>query len=79
MNESNKRDVYRVQLDELTGYRVYLNLANQTSDPANKKVLESIAAQELGHYNKWKSRSGVDIKPDWARCGTTPGLASFLG
>ena len=44
MNESNKRDVYRVQLDELTGYRVYLNLANQTSDPANKEVLESIAA-----------------------------------
>ena len=79
MNESNKRDVYRVQLDELTGYRVYLNLANQTSDPANKEVLESIAAQELGHYNKWKSRSGVDIKPDWGKMRHYTWLSKFFG
>lgn len=79
MNESNKRDVYRVQRDELTGYRVYLNLANQTSDPANKEVLESIAAQELGHYNNWKSQSGVDIKPDWGKVRHYTWLSKFLG
>jgi len=53
------------QRNEITEYHIYQRIASRVSDKANRKVLEQIANEELGHYNKWKIYSGHDAQPRW--------------
>jgi vacuolar iron transporter family protein len=46
------------QKQEITGYYVYLNLAKKQKNSANAKILNSIAEDELQHYEVFKSITG---------------------
>jgi VIT1/CCC1 family predicted Fe2+/Mn2+ transporter len=52
------------QRNEITEYHIYTRLAASVPDPANSKVLEQIAADELRHYNEWKQYTGQEVQPD---------------
>ncbi len=52
------------QKNEITEHHIYKRLARAIKSPANRQVLERIAADELRHYHTWRSYTHQDIKPD---------------
>ncbi len=56
------RQALEYQRNEITEYEVYRALARKSE--GNRDVLESIARDELGHYNFWKKITGMDVEPD---------------
>ncbi len=51
--------------DEYTDYVIYRELAKRESSPELKKILESFAEHEKGHYEFWKSFAGECSAADW--------------
>ncbi len=64
MNKNTQNAVLAFQKNEITEYHIYSGLANAHKNKDNKKVLESIASEELKHYNIWKKYGGRDVAPD---------------
>ena len=62
LSEEVKRLILNFQRSEITEYHVYRWLAKR-SEEGNRKILESIAEEELGHYRKWKAYTGSDVPP----------------
>lgn len=56
--------VLKAQQSEITEHYVYTHLAQKIKDVNNKKILLKIAADELKHYNLWKSVTNQEIKPN---------------
>ncbi|HUH66426.1 MAG TPA: VIT1/CCC1 transporter family protein [Syntrophales bacterium] len=52
------------QKNEITEHHIYRKLSRKVESPANRKVLEDIAADELSHYRKWREYTGRDIEPN---------------
>jgi VIT1/CCC1 family predicted Fe2+/Mn2+ transporter len=52
------------QVNEITEHKIYQRLAQSMKDPENRKVLESIAADELRHADFCKQYTKKDIKPN---------------
>ncbi len=52
------------QRNEITENLIYTRLAQSVKAPENRRVLERIAADELRHYQVWRSYSGQDVLPD---------------
>lgn len=46
--------VKKLQRNEITEHKVYLNIANSVKKPEEKKIIEEIAAKELEHYHFWQ-------------------------
>lgn len=59
-----QRKILHFQKAEITEYRIYERLSKSVKDPNNKKVLQSIADEELKHYNFWKSYTKKELKPN---------------
>ena len=51
------------QREEMTGSKIYANLARVVPEPKNKEVLKKIAAVELSHYEFWKQLTNKDVAP----------------
>ncbi len=51
------------QKTEITEAMVYRALASSAKGQ-NRKVLEKIAAEEIGHYERWKNYTGQEVKPN---------------
>ncbi len=64
MDESIKKKVIVFQTSEITEYYIYSRLASIEKKPANRQLLENIAAEELKHYDQWKRFTGVEVAPD---------------
>lgn len=61
------KTVLAAQKSEINEHFVYRKLAQWVRGEENRKVLEKIAADELGHHNFWKSQSEQNVVPDvWA-------------
>ncbi len=60
-----KKQVLDIQRLEITEYHIYKRLAAKVKSPENAKILERIAADELGHYEGWKKTSGEEVEPNW--------------
>ena len=56
--------ILRAQRSELTPHLIYTQFAEEAKDPENKKILERVAADEMNHYNFWKSITKQDVKPN---------------
>jgi len=54
----------RAQRNEITEHQIYTKLAQSTSDPHNRDVLERIAADEMRHYELWRTLTHQEVKPD---------------
>ena len=70
MNETTHLDANTVQqllafqLEEITAHRVYSGLAKAEKLPENRKILNSIAADELKHAHVLKKYTQQDVRPD---------------
>jgi VIT1/CCC1 family predicted Fe2+/Mn2+ transporter len=52
------------QRTEVTEHLIYQRLAKSIKDPANRKIMQQIAEDELRHAQDWKEFTQRDIKPD---------------
>ncbi|HPG37825.1 MAG TPA: VIT1/CCC1 transporter family protein [bacterium] len=65
INEPLRSQLVVYQKNEITEHHIYKNLANIIKEPENQKVLLQISADELRHYQQWKTYTGIDIEPNW--------------
>jgi vacuolar iron transporter family protein len=79
MEPKIKKLVLAAQRTEITEYHIYQKLAGQTKDANNAAVLRRIADQEKGHYNFWRTKTGIDVSPDRKRIWRTVLMAKVLG
>lgn len=49
---------------EITEHHIYQRLAQTAKSAENRQVLETIAGDELRHYQDWKQVTGQDVRPD---------------
>jgi len=63
-DSSMKRAILRAQRNEITEHLIYTRLAQSTSDPHNRDVLERIAADEMRHYQRWSTETHEEVNPD---------------
>lgn len=54
----------KFQRNEVTEHLIYQRLAKSITDPANRKIMQQIADDELRHAQDWKKYTQRDIKPD---------------
>ena len=59
-----RQKIITFQRVELTAYHIYRKLAQMTRSPDNRRILETIAEDELHHYQEWKRYTGQEVKPD---------------
>jgi VIT1/CCC1 family predicted Fe2+/Mn2+ transporter len=67
MDRKTLAAVLDAQGNEVTEYVIYTRLAERTSDPHNRKILERIARDELRHFEMWEKISGRKIPPNRLR------------
>jgi len=53
------------QQNEITEHNIYLRIAATMRDESNRKIIEKIAHDELGHYKAWKKYTAQDVTPKW--------------
>lgn len=58
-----RKQLIIAQRSEITEHKIYKRLAAKTKDQHNKQVLNSIAEDELKHYNIWKKYTGREVSP----------------
>jgi VIT1/CCC1 family predicted Fe2+/Mn2+ transporter len=58
------------QRNEITEHHIYRQLAKTIKSPDNRRILEQIADDELGHYKKWQAYTGQEVKPDRVKIWT---------
>ena len=61
-----RQKLLEFQRTEITEHVIYKKLAQTLDSDENRRVLERIAADELKHYNLWRSYTGQDVAPDEA-------------
>jgi VIT1/CCC1 family predicted Fe2+/Mn2+ transporter len=54
----------RAQRNEITEYRIYMKLGQSTRAPHNRDVLKRIAADEMRHYELWRTQTHHEVNPD---------------
>jgi len=58
------QEMLRAQRNEITEHSIYTKLAQLTRTPHNRDVLERIAADEMKHYQLWRTLTHQEMKPD---------------
>jgi VIT1/CCC1 family predicted Fe2+/Mn2+ transporter len=64
---------------EITENHIYSRLAGTVKSPENRRVLEKIAADEMRHYEKWRSYTGESVAPDHAAISKYFWISRILG
>jgi VIT1/CCC1 family predicted Fe2+/Mn2+ transporter len=67
ISEDLRKKLLVFQKNEITEYHIYMKLAKKIGLPENQRILESIANDELRHYNAWRTHTKQDIAPDPGR------------
>ena len=79
LDAATLKQVLRFQYLELTEARIYERLAQRERNPANRKVLQQIAEDEVRHYEFWKEYSGQKVAPSRLRVAWFSLLARLFG
>lgn len=80
MKQKDDNDVFlRFQKDEATAVLIYGKLARLIKDEHNSSILTRIASEEAGHYETFRKRTGVDVKPRKIFSFSVVLLARILG
>jgi demethoxyubiquinone hydroxylase (CLK1/Coq7/Cat5 family) len=58
-----RKQIIQAQRNEITEHRIYKRLAAKVKEQKNKKILNTIADDELRHYNIWMKYSGREVSP----------------
>lgn len=64
LDKDTLKHIEEFQKNEITEYHIYSKLASSIKDEANSGVLREIAADELRHYNFWKTITHKEIRPN---------------
>ncbi|HET89894.1 MAG TPA: rubrerythrin family protein [Chloroflexi bacterium] len=64
INENIRQRLLIYQENEITEHHIYKMLARQCTSPENRRILETISADELRHYHNWRKYSQQDVKPN---------------
>lgn len=64
LDKKTEKLILTSQRNEITEHIVYEKLAQSTKDSQNRKILQRISDEELGHYNFWKKYTNKDMQPD---------------
>ena len=57
LDKNTLATILLAQQNEITEYFIYLDLVRKTRDPHNKNILETVAKDEMRHYQFWRSIS----------------------
>jgi len=79
MDETTKKAALAAQKLEITEYHVYTRLAAGCKDEKNAEILRSIGEAERRHAAFWRSKTGVEVKPDSFRVFRLVLQARILG
>jgi len=74
-----RKSLKAMQKGEITEHFVYMNIARKMKNPENRKILETIAAQEKAHYEIWTRHLGEPARPNRFKVGWYTFLARTLG
>jgi VIT1/CCC1 family predicted Fe2+/Mn2+ transporter len=72
MNETNptslspevREKLLTYQENEITEHQIYKRLAQAIESPENRHIVETIAEDELRHYQAWREHTQEDVKPN---------------
>lgn len=64
LSPETRRQLIIAQRNEITEHYIYMRLAKIDKNAENSAVLAKIAADELNHYQIWKSYTGRDVSPN---------------
>jgi VIT1/CCC1 family predicted Fe2+/Mn2+ transporter len=64
ISEEIRQKLLLFQGNEITEYHIYLKLAKRITPKKNQQILENIAADELRHYQEWRTYTQQDVKPN---------------
>jgi VIT1/CCC1 family predicted Fe2+/Mn2+ transporter len=67
ISEDLRKKLLVFQKNEITEHHIYMKLAKKIRLPENQRILESIANDELRHYNAWRTHTKQDIATDPGR------------
>jgi len=79
ISEATRQRLLEFQRNEITEHHLYRRLAARVRAPGNRKTLESIAADELSHYQTWRKYTGQDVEPEWGRVWRYDLVSRLLG
>ncbi|MCA1949254.1 MAG: VIT1/CCC1 transporter family protein [Treponema sp.] len=79
MDEALKKRILAAQKNEITEYHVYTKLAALAKTEQNAQVLRDIGEAERRHAEFWKTKTGVEVQPNWGKVWRTVMLARILG
>ena len=65
LSPSLQKRLATIQRGEITGQHIYKRIATFLPDENNRRVIERLAASELGHYHIWKQHTQQDVSPNW--------------
>ncbi len=65
MDQSTRSFIHKVQRKELTDNFIYRRLAKHTKNEENRSILSKVAADEMRHYNFWKSITKKAVTPNF--------------
>jgi len=64
MDLKTHKKIIAAQRAEITEYYIYTRLAERSKDQNNAEVLRKIGQEEKKHADFWKTKTGLDIKPN---------------
>ncbi len=64
MDLKTHKKIIAAQRAEITECHIYTRLAERSKDQNNAKVLRRIGQEEKKHADFWKTKTGLDVKPD---------------
>jgi VIT1/CCC1 family predicted Fe2+/Mn2+ transporter len=79
LTNSLRQRLLAAQRNEITEYNIYMRIASSMRDEANRKIIEQIANDELGHYKAWKKYTHQDVSPKWLQVWFYVLIARVLG
>lgn len=74
-----RKTLLTYQRNEITEHEIYRQLAQITHSAENRSILEKIAADELRHYQLWRTYTGQDVEPDQGKVRRYVWLGRILG
>lgn len=59
-----REQLLEYQRNEITEHHIYRQLAKTIQSAENRRILERIAEDERGHYERWRQYTEQEIRPD---------------
>jgi len=79
IDRAMKKCLLALQGSEITGHHIYKRIARRLPDAENRRVIERLAATELGHYHTWRGYTQQDVAPNWLQVWLYGLAARVLG